>query len=664
MEYVGIESIKRAYRDILQERGDYELAAKIESKDFLEPVFEGFEIHPEAEMDRYDFNLAAQKIGIDLFAIDSELASAAGNYQNLMDDVLTNLAAVDEIIAMEQERIEDINIILGNFKDFAGVISFRAQDLTGTCSAFDEYTFTVHADTRYNVPLTVDDVAGNGYEGNKYVYNNGYFEQEALDTSNRNNIVDESSYTYYEYSRVTAENRNDSYPADINYDSQEAECSVVLVSNQQFNTVKIQSDFDTIEISQISVSDDGVNYKETMEAPIQINNSIQRYDSSDYIYGSGVLCFPNSRYAKITFKSYSTTNDTLAFKKLTFDSIYVDSQTIFNIAGFIKDYLAPLCSSVRLSNSKYYHIYPSIVMAISLGLTRGHAFSYGMYNFFMLAYDSDISEQLEDNGRCAFNDSVSGMKAVFELLTSGDCKTVTDTLIRSSVDDPVPQKSDIKNVIKEILKLFFFGPETALEYAWYYYEKYDLSEYDDRSDLVLTETAITKYSQFFKRYDEQHSTYANDLEDAESLITMSGAKRHVIRLNDITAFTNRYSTSSYLQTTELLAGNKMVNCVAVFASEYIPPTFPSDAITGGYPYYFVYTLTINGIDYEVVPVNSHRSGTKIIRYSGYSVVDDYTVHISEPIKSIVLTVQMHTYDTSYSPYLSNLKVCLGKPIVS
>ena len=664
MEYVGIESIKRAYRDILQERGDYELAAKIERKDFLDPVFEGFELHPEAEMDRVDFNLMAQKIGIDLFAIDSELASAANNYQNLMDDVLTNLASVDEIIAMEQERIEDINIILGNFKDFSGVVSFKAQDLTGTCSAFDEYTFTVQATTRYNVPLTVDDVSGNGYEGNKYVYNNGYFEQEALDTSNRNNIVDESSYTYYEYSRVTAETPNNSYPADVNYDSQEAECSVVLVSNQLFNTVKIQSDFDTLEVSQISVSNDGISYIKTMDNPIQVNNSIQRYDSSDYIYGSGVLCFPSSKYAKISFKSHNTTNDNLAFKKLIFDSIYVDSQTIFNIAGFVKEYLGPLSVQTRLSNSKYYHIYPSIVMAISLGLTRGHAFSFGMYNFFMLAYDSDISEQLEDNGRCAFNDSISGMRAVFELLTGGDFKTVTDQLLRESQDDPAPTDTDIKDVMGQILELFVFGPEEALERAWYYYKQFNLSEYDNSSDFPLTEAAITKYSQFFKRYDEQHSSYSNDLEDAESLITMTGAKRHVIRLNDITAFANQYSTSSYIQTAELLGENRKVNCIAVFASEYIPPTFPSDAIIGGYPYYFVYTLTINGVDYEVVPVNSHRSGTKIIRYSGYSVVDDYTLHISEPIKSAVLTVQMNTYDTSYSPYLSNLKVCLGKPVIS
>ena len=49
MEYVGIESVKNSYRDILQNRGEYDEAAKLETKDFTDPIFDGLQVHSEDE---------------------------------------------------------------------------------------------------------------------------------------------------------------------------------------------------------------------------------------------------------------------------------------------------------------------------------------------------------------------------------------------------------------------------------------------------------------------------------------------------------------------------------------------------------------------------------------------------------------------------------------
>ena len=656
MEYVGIESIKNHYRDILQEREDYREAAQLEQKEFQDPVFDGYYMHAESEMDLREFNYALQRIGIDLLALDNQFISSANLYDQMMDDVLDKLAAVDEIISAEEERIQDLNIITGNFNGFSGIKSFGASDLSGTCSAWDDNTFTTQATTRYNIPFTVLDISGNGYEGNKYVYSDSRFSQEYIDTSNRNNINDQSSTSYYEYSRITMTNKPSYYPADINFDNKEAECTIVIQGNEQFNTVKVQSDFDTLEVTQVAVSSDGVDYLNTMLEPIQINNTTLRYDKNDYIYGSGVLVFPNCKYAKISLKSNNSLRENLAFERVMLDYVYTSPNLIFNVNSFITEYLAPLIIETRFSDDSYFYIRPSIVIAVILARTRSRASNIGLYNFFMLPFDSDISDQYADNNKCAFDNRNNGAQAIFNLLLSEDYQEVVAPILQNTV-----YTNDLKNCIRDILNIISKNADDDYNNAVWYFDEYNLTDYDNIDKLDLLDNNIVKYEQYFKRYDEQNTLFSETIDEAKSIVQLDGAVRHVIRINDITAFSNTHETSSYIKTPELITNP--VDCIAVFANEYVPPTFPSQVITSGKPYYFNYYFEINGKEYEVVPVNCHRQGTKIIRYSDHSIADNYTKHISEPIKSAVLVITLTTYDNSYSPYLSNLKVCLGKVVV-
>lgn len=468
MEYVGINSIKRAYRDRLQENGQYERASKLHSKDFTEPIFDGLTVHPEAEPNLESLNGALQDISVDLIALNAQFASAADLYNTLMEEINTDLANVSEIIEREKERIQDLNIIAGNMSYFSVIKSFTASDLSGTCSIWDQNTFMCHSTDRTNVTLSIDDVSGNGYEGNAYVYRNDVAEKDIVDSSVRTKMIDELSFSYYEYSKLIIPKDSIVYPADASFDNQPATCTISISSNTSFNSLRLQSDIIETTVEQIQISDDGLVYEDTMVTPIQILNPAKKYEDDSYIYGSGLLCFPATNYAKIRLSSYGSFNEQLVFKK-----------------------------------------------------------------------------------------------------SEGDQGLITE---------------------------------------------------------------------------------------------LTDAKRFLIRVNDIIAFTSTYDTESYLETSELIT--TPVDSIAIFASEYYPPSFPANSTVYGIPDYLQYIMTINGKDYTMVPINSHKQGYKVIRFSNYSLTETYSVHIAEPIRSAKLKIKFTTPDPSYSPFLSNLKVCLGKGVLS
>jgi hypothetical protein len=658
MEYVGIESVKNSYRDILHSRGDYEGAAAINTMDFKTPLFQGYSVHAEDEPIVDDINNALQRIGIDLVALDAQYASVADMYSELMNEVLMDLDSVDDVIAMEEERIQDMNIIIGNIPEFASIISLKYSDFTGDASAFDENTFTTTASTRNSVVLNIDDISGNGYEGNKYVYSNNGFESDSIDTSNRDFAIDDSSTSYYEYCRITMVNKQQHYPEDVNFDNIEAQCTISLSCEELFNTIRLQSDIDTVEVTQISVSEDGgVTYTDTMDRPLQINNASKKYENDEYIFGSGVLCFPKSKNVKVTLRSNGSLDDTLAFKKLILNDAVVNKYFDFDFKDYIDEYLGPLVANYCISHEKYANLPPSVIIAIALVRTGNRPSAVGMMNFWNLDYNSELTNQPNDNGKCAFWDNESAVYAICMSL-----KTKQFSEVMAKLPSKIWNTTDAvkKEVLKDILILIDKNGEAMAARAQQLVEKYNLRRFDSITGLELDDKTALKYEQYFRRHDEQEIVYEQMLEDAESLIKLETARRHVIRVNNLMGFSNTYDESASLSTEELLTGN--VSCIGIFANEYIPPTFPSNASNYGYEPYIVYVLTINGKDYEVVPINSHKAGTKIIRYSNYSIADNYTYHVGEPIKSAKLTVKINTPDPSYSPYVSNIKVCIGKAV--
>ena len=114
-----------------------------------------------------------------------------------------------------------------------------------------------------------------------------------------------------------------------------------------------------------------------------------------------------------------------------------------------------------------------------------------------------------------------------------------------------------------------------------------------------------------------------------------------------------YNDKSNLVTKELIS--KPVESIAIFSNEYIPPHLPQND-------YSKYVLTINGKDYDIVPINSQKDGIKIIKLSNYDFNDLSIQRINESIKSAVLTIVLNAYGQKETTFLSNIKVCLGKGV--
>lgn len=137
----------------------------------------------------------------------------------------------------------------------------------------------------------------------------------------------------------------------------------------------------------------------------------------------------------------------------------------------------------------------------------------------------------------------------------------------------------------------------------------------------------------------------------KQIVELDTARRHVIAINNINTKQNTYKHKSTMKTQELIVSP--VQNIALFSTEYIPKHFPNDE-------YIKYIFTINGNDYEVVPINSHRPGKKMIKNSELITNEYMTHYINESIKSAFLKIIITTPNDTESPMVSDIKILYGK----
>ena len=173
--------------------------------------------------------------------------------------------------------------------------------------------------------------------------------------------------------------------------------------------------------------------------------------------------------------------------------------------------------------------------------------------------------------------------------------------------------------------------------------------YTNYAKLQLRSDGVTKESLAFSIIDTESKTKQRNI-----IKTLDRANRHVITLQNISAYSGSFS-QGLLQTGELIT--TPINSIAIFASEYIPPHFPNKQ-------YIHYFLTVNGVEYPVLPINSNRNdiSTKIIRMSDYSNTDSYISHIKESIKSASLKIVIDTPSNDQTPFINNLKILYGTAV--
>lgn len=314
MERSFIEQARKKHAAMYAEKGDYERAEEIATaQSQYIPLLKPREIHPEEEPVLDEFNSIITDISNDLLIVNNELAIAGDNYKNLLEDTKLRLERVQRDIAIEEERLKDLNMLCGDHSEFDSVETLTAEDFTGKVSE-SSGVFSARVISEATVRLEVINVQGNGYEGNRFVYKDKRFISDIMDTSDRRNLVDGRLGSVYEYSRINADKDEEARFSLINFDDIEAECSITLRASSPVSMLNVVSDSDTIILKEVSVSDDGATFNPVTEQSIAINNVDDIYINGSYAYGSGLVCFPSSQFIKLIFQSGGHTNEDIAFE--------------------------------------------------------------------------------------------------------------------------------------------------------------------------------------------------------------------------------------------------------------------------------------------------------------------------------------------------------------
>jgi hypothetical protein len=136
----------------------------------------------------------------------------------------------------------------------------------------------------------------------------------------------------------------------------------------------------------------------------------------------------------------------------------------------------------------------------------------------------------------------------------------------------------------------------------------------------------------------------------DNVTVLSTAKRHVVKINDININRFIYQQQNTIQSKELIS--TPVKYLAITCNEYVPDGLKvEDSLK--------YILTVNGIDYEIVPINSGRVGKKLIRTTEYPFDSDSIIYLTETIKTAKLKILINTIDEAHSPFISNINILSG-----
>lgn len=280
---------------------------RVESKNF-KPLY----VHPEEEPNVNEINKNLSNIFKDLKNIDMLTSKTAEKFNNLMTRAKIKLNNIETSLNLEKERQEDINILCNKFSSFSTVINLNKNDFGGDLS-FEDGIITAAITNSSKIDFDIIDISGNGQEGNNFVYQNKQFLKDILNTSRRDALNDNNLATIYEYQRITESSEEHGTPIEFNKDSINAECSIVLSSNKEINKLIINSDSTSLILKEIYLSDDGITFRLNKEYNIMFNNNVEKYNDQTYIYGSGIISIPKTKYVKLCFASNGYTDDTIAY---------------------------------------------------------------------------------------------------------------------------------------------------------------------------------------------------------------------------------------------------------------------------------------------------------------------------------------------------------------
>lgn len=305
---------KEEYIKSLALKGNIDRAKEIALQDDYEPILKPVEMHPETEIGSGDINQIFEDISVDIDIINNNLSDTSANFKNLLETTRLKLSDIKKVLRTEKERQEDINILCNKYNDFSNVILISNENSSGDLH-YDNETFSIKSTSSKKIGGEIIEITGNGYEGNKYVYKNDDFASNVSDSSNKAYIMDDSLITYYEYSRITASNDEKEVFPLVNFDSIMVRCSILIKANDLINTLEMSMETDDVILESLSTSLDGKTFTESKLRDVAINNKKSRFNSQDYIFGSGILSFQDCKYVKLVLRANKNSNDNIAFIK-------------------------------------------------------------------------------------------------------------------------------------------------------------------------------------------------------------------------------------------------------------------------------------------------------------------------------------------------------------
>ena len=305
---------KEEYARNLALKGNIDRAKEIIRQDDYAPILKPIEMHPETEISKDDINQIFEDISTDIDIINSNLSITSAKFQNMLETTRLKLNNIKKILRTEKERQEDINILCNKYTDFSNVILISDENSSGNLN-YNKNTFSIKTSSSKKVKGEILEITGNGYEGNKYVYKNDDFINNVSNSSKKEYMIDDSLITYYEYSRITANNSEKEVFPLVNFDSIMARCSILIKANDLINTMELTMETDDVILESLSTSTDGKTFIQSELRDVAINNKKSRFDSKDYIFGSGILSFQDCNYIKLILRANKNSDDSIAFVK-------------------------------------------------------------------------------------------------------------------------------------------------------------------------------------------------------------------------------------------------------------------------------------------------------------------------------------------------------------
>ncbi len=317
MDRQSIAQIKNSYIQNLIDRKEFLEAGEVASRNIYDPIFKNKFIHPEGiPRPEQDINIQIEQIRLDSSLLYSEFAFNAIDISQYMATVKSELMDIQNIIKSELQYKQDLELLTNNYSEFAIAKDLYPEDFNGNFYT-DGTLMAATIESSSDIAIEIESIDGNGYEGNAHVLTtDNKFLSTIVDTSKRSNITDQNDNTMYEYSRITASPTEPKIYSDVNIDSNEAFCSIVLKSGQEFSAIQFNTNLTPAVIKAVYTSTDGVHFNPISKRTIDIYNINKESIVLNYLPMSGIICFPATKYLKIDIESSVTTTESLAFEVL------------------------------------------------------------------------------------------------------------------------------------------------------------------------------------------------------------------------------------------------------------------------------------------------------------------------------------------------------------